>query len=38
MYCWLVRRDNFEVPQLIVMNVSPLPAPLLLPVSSRVGC
>jgi hypothetical protein len=22
MYCWLVRRDNFEVPQLIVMNVS----------------
>jgi hypothetical protein len=22
MYCWNVRRDNFEVPQLIVMNVS----------------
>ena len=22
MYCWNVRRDNFEVPQLIVLNVS----------------
>jgi hypothetical protein len=29
MYCWLVRRDNFEVPQLIVMNVSLTPTPSL---------
>ncbi|KAK7535109.1 uncharacterized protein J3D65DRAFT_556176 [Phyllosticta citribraziliensis] len=27
MFCWSVKRDVFEVPMLIVLNVSPLPPP-----------